>query len=84
MAELLVFPKWRVISRDEGSAPGEPRILVDPHGRHLQVEGLLRRRLIAAPDPELPAVYELVVRAGGKKFLLRHEEGEPQWEVVPA
>ncbi len=84
MGQVLAFPRWRVISRDEHNAPGEPRLLIDPHGRYLQIEATLRRRLIAAPDPQLPMRYESLVRAGGEIYLLVFTEGEDEWIVQPA
>lgn len=79
-----MFPRWRVVSRCEGSAPGEPRLLVDPHGRLHQIETTLRRRLVAAPDPAYPIRYESLVRAEGKVYLLTFVEGEQEWQVQPA
>ncbi len=84
MGQVLIFPRWRVISRDEGSAPGEPRLLIDPHGRYLQIEATIRRRLIAQPDPKFPIRYESLVRAGGGTYLLVFTEGEEHWRVQPA
>ncbi len=84
MGVVLQFPKWRVIARDEGVPPGEPRLLVDPHGQYMQIEATLRRRLIAAPDPALPVRYESLVRAGGMHWLLSVSEGETEWQVQPA
>ena len=84
MGTVLEFPKWRVISRDEGYAPGEPRLLIDPHGRVVQIEATLRRRLIASKEAGEPVCYESLVRAGGRKYVLRHVEGREGWEVSPA
>ncbi len=83
MGELLVFPRWRVVTRDEGSAPGEPRALVDPAGRRHDVEKIVRRRLVASSDPGAPLRHEAVVRAGGQTFRLTWIEGADAWIVRP-
>jgi hypothetical protein len=80
---VVPFPKWRVITRDEGYAPGEPRLLIDPHGHVVQVEAVLRRRLVATSEPGEPVCYESLIRAGGEKFILRHFEGQDGWHVDP-
>lgn len=84
MGEVLLFPAWRVITRAEGSMPGEPRALVDPRGRRLDVEEVVRRRLVAKSDSSVPARHEVVVRAGGKLYVLSWVEGEGDWVVCPA
>jgi hypothetical protein len=84
VGEILLFPAWRVITRAEGSMPGEPRALVDPRGRRVEVEEVVRRRLVAVSDSSVPAHHEIVVRAGGKLYVLRWVEGEGGWAVCPA
>ena len=84
MGVLVEFPRWRVITRDEGYAPGEPRLLIDPHGRIMQIESTLRRRLISSNEAGGPVCYESLVKAGGERYPLVHIEGEEGWEVLPA
>jgi len=84
MGELVTFPRWRVVTRDEGSAPGDPVALIDPHGRRLPVEEILRRRLVAPADPAAAIRRELLVRAGGATFLAVYHEGRGRWQVRPA
>ncbi|UCF66806.1 MAG: hypothetical protein JSV80_13620 [Acidobacteriota bacterium] len=81
MGEVVTFPSWSVITRDEGRAPGEPSILVDPHGRRHAVEEVVRRRLIAAADPALPVRRETLLRAAGGLFLVVYTEGAGRWQV---
>ena len=84
MGELLLFPSWRVVTRDEGSAPGEPRVLIDPAGRRHDVEKVVRRRLVASSDPAEPLRHEAVVRAAGRTYRLTWREGADTWVVRPA
>jgi len=84
VGELILFPCWRVETRDEGSAPGEPRFLVDPRGKRIPVEDVVRRTLIAASDPQVPVRHETIVRAGGRLYALTFTEGGQDWHVRPA
>ena len=81
MGELLVFPVWQVAARAEGRAPGEPTHLVDPTGRRVAIEQILRRRLVARSDPALPVHHEFDVKAGGRTYRLSYVEGEGEWSV---
>lgn len=84
MAEVIAFPAWRVETRDEGSAPGEPVALVHPSGQRQPVTRVLRRRLIASPDPSEPIRQETTVQVqGGGRYLLRYLRAQDRWDVVP-
>ncbi len=84
MGQVIAFPRWQVIARAQDGPPGEPRMLIDPHGRLHPIEATLQRRLIAAPDPALPIRYESVVQVRGEHYLLSWIEGDEAWEVQPA
>ncbi|RMG42955.1 MAG: hypothetical protein D6718_13125 [Acidobacteria bacterium] len=83
MGELIIFPRWRVITRDEGSAPGDPVVLIDPRGRRIIVEEVLRSRLVAPADPGGGVRREVLVRAGGGTYLAVYSERTGRWEVLP-
>jgi hypothetical protein len=84
MGSVIAFPAWQVLTRDEGYAPGDPVALVHPSGRREPVERVLRRRLVASPDPAQPIMQESLVEvASGARFLLRYAGSEDRWDVVP-
>ena len=83
LGELLVFPVWRVIARAEGRSPGEPVCLVDPTGRRVTIDEILRRRLVARSDPAMPVHHEYDVVAGGRTYRLSYVEGDEVWSVQP-
>jgi hypothetical protein len=64
--------------------PGEPRALIDPRGRRVDVDEIVRRRLVAVSEPGVPARLEMLVRAGGKLYNVSWVEGEGGWRVDPA
>ncbi len=83
MGVVVAFPRWRVITRDEGFAPGDPVEVVDPAGVRHPVLQVLRRRLVATADPVDRFLHEVTVRTPAGRLLLRWLEGDEDWEVVP-
>jgi len=83
MGVVVAFPRWQVITRDEGFAPGDPVAVVDPSGVRHPVLEVLRRRLVATADPAARFLHEVTVRTPSGRLLLRWLEGEDDWEVVP-
>ncbi len=83
MGVVVQFPLWRVLSRDEGRAPGDPQFLVDPGGRRHEVLQILRRRLVASCDPSAPIRHEAEVRTTAGDFLLVLVEPDGEWQVAP-
>ncbi len=83
MGVVVAFPRWQVITRDEGTAPGDPVAVVDPAGARHPVLEVLRRRLLATPDPADRFLHEVLVRTDAGRLLLRWREGDDHWEVVP-
>jgi hypothetical protein len=80
---VVAFPLWRAISRDEGSAPGDPEVLIEPGGRRHAVLQILRRRLVASCDPHAPIRHEAEVRTAAGDFLLVWSEPDAEWRVAP-
>lgn len=83
MGRSLSLGTWRVVTRDEGCAPGDPRTLVDPAGRRHDVLEILRRRLVATTDPAAPIYRELEVRSTAGVFLLTWTMRTDEWQVQP-
>ena len=84
MGLVIAFPVWRVVTRDEGYAPGDPVALVRPSGAYAPITRVIRRRLIASPDPEEPIRQEITVEIGdGSRFLLRYIRQDDRWDVTP-
>jgi len=83
MGVVVAFPRWQVITRDEGFAPGDPVAVVDPAGGRHPVLEVLRRRLVATSDPADRFLHEVTVRTPTGRLLLRWREGDDHWDVVP-
>lgn len=84
MGVVVTFPVWRVEARVRGAAPYDPQALVDPRGHRIPIIEVLRRRLIASPDPRAAMLHEVLVSTvGNGLFLLRWREGEDRWQVTP-
>lgn len=84
MGVVISFPAWNVETRDEGSAPGDPVALVRPSGQRDPVVRILRRRLVASPDPLEPIRQETTLETlAGARYLVRYHRAEDRWEVVP-
>lgn len=82
MGVVIPFPCWRVETRDEGFAPGDPVVLVHPSGIRHDVARILRRRLIASPDPAEPIRQETHIQTeAGFRFVVRYLRREERWEV---
>ncbi len=82
MGVVLEFPTWRVLTRDEGAAPGDPIAIVEPSGSRLPVTRILRRRLVASPDPLEPIWQETTVEAAdGHTYVVRFVRHEDRWDV---
>ncbi len=83
MGVVVAFPEWQVIAREDGNTRGEPRVLVDPAGRRHQVIEVLRRRLVASPEPDTPVRHEVELRIGPGAFRVAWSEGRARWSVEP-
>ncbi len=83
MGDLVCFPGWKVIAREEGSTRGEPRVLVDPSGRRHEVLAILRRRLVSGPRAGSPIRHEADVRTDIGVFRVTWTEPSTKWEIGP-
>lgn len=84
MGMVIAFPGWKVVTRDEGTAPGDPIAIVEPSGSRLLVTRILRRRLVASPDPAEPIWQETMVEtADGRHYVVRFVRQEDRWDVKP-
>jgi hypothetical protein len=83
MGDVVEFPAWRAVTREEGSTRGEPRVLVDPAGRTHEIEDVLRRRLVASRDPLAPIRHEMEVRIDTGLFRVTWTDPAGRWVVEP-
>lgn len=83
MAVVVSFPRWRVETVADALGASDPRWLIDPRGQRWPVQEVLRRRMIAPCDPKAPLRHETLVTLERGLFLLRKNEGDESWDVVP-